>query len=742
VALRKENALSSPEPQPGEKSRRQYCFGEFTLDLDAGLLRRGGEEVTLRSKSFEVLVYLIQHHGRLVTKTVLIQAVWPDTAVTDNSLAQCLLEIRRALGDDSQQLIRTMKRRGFMFAAPVTTSIEVFPRQPVDAGIPLDRSPEYPLSSAWTSRNRLAISAVFVSLSIALGGLSMLWRTPRTRHEPAYEQITNFPDAAVSPALSPDGRMVAFLRSSDWFLTPDPIYIKMLPDGEAVQLTRDPRWKYGLAFSPDGSRIAYTVSERGPSGWKTFTVPTLGGEPSLLLANASGVTWLDQRRLLFSEIIAGEHMGVVTATANRSDYRKIYFPQNERGMVHVSYASPDRRWALALEMDPEWHPCRLIPLDGSSPGYQVGPRGKCTSAAWSPDGKWMYFGVEVEGTHHLWRQRFPKGKPEQITFGPMEEDGVAVAPDGRSLITSIGLEHSALWIHDPKGDRPISSEGYVISTPGWSTSVTFSSDGRRLFYLMQRQSTESPSELWRTDLESGKSERVLPEFAIVSYDISNDGQDVVFSTQTSGKGAQIWLAPVDRSSPPKLIGVSGGLAPYFGPYFGPDSQVLFVMRDGNANYLARMKKDGSMRSKVLPNQVSGIYGGVSPDRRWVAVSLPAPDDRTGAIVAVPTAGGIPRRICEGYRPVAWAPDGKYFYIGLARNFGTSPGKTLAIPLRPGESLPELPASGIRGPDDASAFPGSRIIEGWAIAPGPNPSVFAYVKATMHRNLFRIPLGNQ
>jgi hypothetical protein len=51
----------------------------------------------------------------------------------------------------------------------------------------------------------------------------------------------------------------------------------------------------------------------------------------------------------------------------------------------------------------------------------------------------MYFGVELEGNHHLWRQRFPKGEPEQITSGPTEEEGLALAPDGRSLITSIGM---------------------------------------------------------------------------------------------------------------------------------------------------------------------------------------------------------------------------------------------------------------------------------------------------------------
>jgi hypothetical protein len=58
---------------------------------------------------------------------------------------------------------------------------------------------------------------------------------------------------------------------------------------------------------------------------------------------------------------------------------------------------------------------------------------------------------------------------------------------------------------------------------------------------------------------------------------------------------------------------------------------------------------------------------------------------------------------------------------------------------PGETFPDLPASGIRGQADAGAFPGARLIDGWGISPAPDPSVFAYVKTTVHRNLFRIPL---
>jgi eukaryotic-like serine/threonine-protein kinase len=275
----------------------------------------------------------------------------------------------------------------------------------------------------------------------------------------------------------------------------------------------------------------------------------------LLLSNASGLTWLDPGRFLFSEQDGkGAHMGIVTARDNRADYRQIYFPPHERSMAHFSYAPPDGKWALVAEMDPIWHPCRVVPLDASSAGREVGPSGQCTSAAWSPDGKWMYFGAEVDGSHHLWRQRFPRGDPEQITHGPTQEDGVAVAPDGRSLITSIGIERGAIWIHDSQGERSLHLEGYLEGMHVRPlSSVRFSSDGKSIFYLMRRDSPQSPSELWRTDLESGKHEVVLHGVSIREYDLSSDDREVVFSTQSSGKVLQIWLAPLDRSFPPKLV---------------------------------------------------------------------------------------------------------------------------------------------------------------------------------------------
>ncbi len=116
--------MSEPELKLRNISYRGYVFDDFTLDLDRGCLWRAGEEIKLRHKSFEALRYLVEHNGRLVSKAEMIQALWPDAFVTDDSLVQCLIEVRRALGDDEHQYVRTILRRGYIFDAQVKASYQ------------------------------------------------------------------------------------------------------------------------------------------------------------------------------------------------------------------------------------------------------------------------------------------------------------------------------------------------------------------------------------------------------------------------------------------------------------------------------------------------------------------------------------------------------------------------------------------------------------------------------------------
>src|SRR5438128_5169313 len=91
------------------------CFDGFTLDLTRGCLLRGTQEIKLRPKPFEALKYLVENPGRLISRTELVEVIWPDTAVTDDSLVQCLIEVGRALNDEAEQMIKSVPRRGYIF---------------------------------------------------------------------------------------------------------------------------------------------------------------------------------------------------------------------------------------------------------------------------------------------------------------------------------------------------------------------------------------------------------------------------------------------------------------------------------------------------------------------------------------------------------------------------------------------------------------------------------------------------
>ena len=521
--------------------RENVRFGDFEFDLRSGKLFRGGRPVKIQPQPLRVLAVLLERAGEIVSRESLRSRVWGDATFVefDQGLNYCIRQIRLALRDGASKplYIETLPKQGYRFIARVEVSGEVSqPAGAARAGVepaapngivgeatsdPSRPSPVLPAPRVSVSHLALGVLAV-----LAIGVVAVYPHLGPQPNGVKYTQLTDFTDSALAPALSPDGRMVAFIRGSSSFLTADQVYVKVLPNGEAKRLTDDSRLKYGLAFTPDGTQVAYTVLQ--PPSWSTYTVSVLGGDSHLFLNNAAGLTWLDQHQLLFSRIRSGQHMGIVTGTAIGPEFRERYFPRHERAMAHYSAVSPDHRAALVVEMDEngQWAPCRLISLNGRFDAGPIGPPGPCTSVGWSPDGSWMYFTASVDEHSHLWRQRFPGGEPELITPGPIEAEGVAVEKNGRSIITSMGVHESSIWIHDLNGERSLSSEGEIVAD---ISRPSFAADDSVLYYLLRHGSDGSGPELWRMTVDSGKSEAVFPGVSMIAYDVSPDGKQVVYA---------------------------------------------------------------------------------------------------------------------------------------------------------------------------------------------------------------------
>jgi Tol biopolymer transport system component len=565
--------------------------------------------------------------------------------------------------------------------------------------------------------------AAALVLAIAAGAL--LFHRKPTGRLPAnseWEQLTFFTDSAVYPALSPDGRMLAFIRGSNSFFGLGDIYVKMLPGGEPVQLTHDSKMKLSPSFSPDNSRIAYSIV----APWDTWEVNALGGEPHMLLPNSSSVTWIEGgKRLLFSEIKEGLHMAVVTADEGRGDSHDVYVPAGKRSMAHHSYLSPDGRWVLVVQMDSRGAilPCRIVPFQGTNEVKVVGPpNGTCLSGAWSPDGKWIYVTAKTDD-FHIWRQAFPDGEPEQLTFGPTSQEGIAMAPDGKSLITSVGSQDTTVWLHDKDGDHQISSEGNA-SLP------RFSLDGRSLYFLMANGQTRG-QELWVKELESGKVERVLPDYAMQNYAVSRDGKEIAFVMNDQSGRTNLWVAPTSRRLSPVRID-SANVED--SPLFLPDGDLVFRSIEGGSNFLYRMKTDGTGRRKISPERILDLHA-VSPDGRWVIASSPSTREENGALskaFAVDGSASVP--LCIGYCFVNWDTTGRSAYLFFPSLYKG----TYTIPIIDGLGLPKTPPGGIARVEDFTN-PKTNAAIPWYVESAVGSSVYTYTRENARRNLYRIQL---
>ncbi len=601
---------------------------------------------------------------------------------------------------------------------------------------------------------RPAIGGGLTCILMALTWL--LW--PRLHHNDdaappplRWEQLTNFDDAAEIPALSRDGRMVAFLRGPGSFgnsVNVGQVWFKSLPDGEPYPLTKSVLRKQTINFSPDGSRLYFTQIE-GPFAWNTYELPLLGGqEPKLFMANATGLSWIGSDRVMFSTIGTGIHMKLATSNASRTDERDVYVPADRmQGMVHRSALSPDGKWVLLVEMDSQWwRRCRLVPFEGTSAGQLVGPDGSCTWAQWSPDGKWMYFTVDTRPAgFHIWRQRFPDGTPQQVTpSGASEEEGLAMVSDGKSFITTAGTQQSSIWMHDDKtGDKQVTSEGY-------SFLPTLSPDGKKVFYLRRGTGSHSyfSGELWVSDLATGSAERLFPGLVLSHFSISQDGKKVVFATEQGQIRSGIWVGWLDRTQPPRQLTFGGE----YRAFFGKPGQILYQGTQPVPRIM-KINEDGSGEAAVSDLDIMQLQG-VSPDGRWALVGVTPPGghgDRNTMVEVVPLEGGAPIVACDtcsfGFGVtrfsvplLSWSLDGKWVYVPL-RPFPFGSSKTVVIPIKAGKAPPSF-TKGFGSEADFARISGARLINQDNVSPGMSPNEFVTTRRSAKANLFRIHLDEQ
>ncbi len=175
-----------------------FSFEGFTLDLRRGCLRGVAGEIELRPKSFEVLRYLIENAGRLVPKDEIMQAVWPNVIVGDESLTRCISDIRFALSDRTQCIIRTVPRRGYLLAVQTAEVEASLAPGVVDALV-------VPVSTARSTARGSSSVAIHEDAASVQNAATAMERDPATAMPTGVQLIAHKPSIAVLPFQNMSG---------------------------------------------------------------------------------------------------------------------------------------------------------------------------------------------------------------------------------------------------------------------------------------------------------------------------------------------------------------------------------------------------------------------------------------------------------------------------------------------------------------------------------------------------------
>jgi eukaryotic-like serine/threonine-protein kinase len=245
------------------------------------------------------------------------------------------------------------------------------------------------------------------------------------------------------------------------------------------------------------------------------------------------------------------------------------------------------------------------------------------------------------------------------------------------------------------------------------------------------------AELWVAELDSGRSEPLLPGFAVGlagpgalgGYDISPDGHQVVMTSPAGGGKSRLWLAPLDRRSPPRQIPNVEGEQ----PVFGATGEVFFRRVEGTSAFLYRVQQDGGGLRKAMDLPFVGFLG-ESPDRKWLALG----SHSTAGVLLFRVDGGAPLQTQISIpTQVSWSGDGKHLFLE-GRNQNEF-GKTYVLPLASGHIVPENSIHGLPSEQDIRKMPGARIIPSNDVVPGPTADIYAFTRENVQRNLYRIPV---
>lgn len=622
-----------------------FEFGEFVLDVRERQLLRQGEPVALTPKTFLLLRTLVENHGRLVTKSELMQTVWPDSFVEESNLTVSINTLRRTLGDSRGQprYIETIPKNGYRFIAEVKDGISRDRGESTTAGTAASGKP------ATTHARYFAagIALIFIMLvTVAWFARHRIFGQPTAPILSAPFRSVKFSTsgAVTKTAISPDGKFAAFTDASGGGQS---LWLRQIDSGENVQLVPPSNvYYFGLTFSNGGDSIYFVRKPIDGHGLPAiYRVAAFGGVPVKIVDGAQN--WIslspDDKQISFvrCNYAPDDYCGLFVADADGTNDRKLLSKPSPI-LLEGSQFSPDGKsiavtYGELVSGSPSY---RLALIDAATGAEtEIGPARffDIKSIQWLPSGDTLLFTVRdfEDGRVAIWKTPVSGGRPEILSKDASTYQDISLDRKGERLIATQIENDFQIYVGTGGDVRPLTSAHDLSVGP----------DGRIVYSTFD-------GDIWTINAGGGERRQLTTGLAGDLFpDFSSDGKRIYFKSNRSGD-VRVWRMNSDGSNLDRVSQKNGG-APCG---TSSDGKLLYYTI---GRMLHQVPVAGGDETAV--SQTRMLRPTCSPDGSRVAyyffengfkiAVMHTSDGTIEKVINYPDPEALPK-------PIAWSPDGE------------------------------------------------------------------------------------
>jgi len=551
-------------------SAARIRFGAFEADLRSGELFKDGRRIPIANQSFLALSVLLEQPGQVVSRDALRARLWPDNRVVEfeQGLNAIINRLREALGDSAgnARFIETLPRRGYRFIAAINANAEAGP----EIGKP-------------RSRPRSLIRGLILALGALLTCDALVWlygirSASDTSSNVTIQPLTSLLGREVAPTFSPDGQRLAF----GWNGGPASggrfdLYTKDIDSERTLQLTHSPAIAISAAWSPDGRQLAFARTTDHESG--IYLIPATGGAERLLTQAGfldepfMQLSWSpDSSALAYSstETTSPSRIHVLTLDGLRA--RVLERPPSCADAGAPAFSPDGRQLAFLCTSSVAVYSVYVTAIPSGAPRLLASMQGFPKGLAWLADGGALLVANDAADGSAIWRLTLSG----QLSRVPVAEEvlgpGVTIAADHIAFVR----EKHLIDIWRANLAAPADPGGALIASTRMQLVPQYSPDGKRVAFQSTRSGT---SEIWLADADGGNPAKLTsfngPLTGAPSW--CNDGRRLAFDSRASGVSA-IYIADILEGRPHRLEASRTNLSL---PVWSQDCRWIFAS-DGRA----------------------------------------------------------------------------------------------------------------------------------------------------------------